>query len=58
LVVVKPMNMMMERVKRGEEAPDPTTRTCPECLSLVPVEAHRCMYCTQPLPAAQRLAAD
>lgn len=24
----------------------PTTRTCPECLSTIPLEARRCMYCT------------
>jgi large conductance mechanosensitive channel len=49
--VVKPINIMTERMRRGEAPADPTTRTCPECLSLVPIEATRCMYCTQPLPA-------
>jgi large conductance mechanosensitive channel len=30
-----------------------TERSCPECLSLIPVEARRCMYCTSevtPIP--------
>jgi large conductance mechanosensitive channel len=39
-------------MRRGEVAPDPTLRTCPQCLSEVPIAATRCMYCTQPLPAA------
>lgn len=51
-VVVKPMNMMTARMKRGEAPADPTTRSCPECLSQVPIAAKRCMYCAQPLPVA------
>jgi large conductance mechanosensitive channel len=50
-VVVKPMNVFQARMNRGEITADETTRTCPECLSDVPVAAMRCMYCTQPLPA-------
>lgn len=57
-VVVKPMNMLMRQAKRGELPADPTTRTCPECLSLVPTAATRCMYCTQPLPPVVPAAAD
>lgn len=55
--VVKPMNMLMERQKRGEVPPDPATRTCPECLSQVPQAARRCMYCAQPLAAAAPVVA-
>lgn len=51
-LVIKPMTMMMERVKRGEGTPDPSTRSCPECLGEVPIAARRCMYCAQPLPPA------
>ncbi len=47
--VVAPMNMIMERRKRGEAPPDPTTKKCPECLSEVPIAARRCAFCTQPL---------
>jgi large conductance mechanosensitive channel len=50
-VVVKPMNMLMARMHRGQATPDPTTRVCPECLGEVPIAARRCMHCTQPLPA-------
>ena len=42
-VVVKPVNGMIERRKRGEE---PTTRECPECLSEIPRAARRCAHCT------------
>jgi large conductance mechanosensitive channel len=47
--VVAPMNMIMERRKRGEVPADPTTKTCPECLSEVPIAARRCAFCTQAL---------
>lgn len=49
--VVKPVNMIMARVRRGEVTPDPMTRPCPECLAEVPIAARRCMYFMQPLPA-------
>lgn len=45
--VVKPMNMLMTRAKRGELPADPTTRECPHCLSTIPLKASRCAYCTQ-----------
>ena len=41
--VVKPVNALLERRKRGEA---PTTRECPECLSEIPVGARRCAFCT------------
>ena len=47
--VVLPMNTLMARLKRGEKPPDPTTKSCPECLSEVPIAARRCKYCTSPL---------
>jgi large conductance mechanosensitive channel len=47
--VVTPMNMIMERRRRGEAPPDPTTKKCPECLSEVPIAARRCAFCAQPL---------
>jgi large conductance mechanosensitive channel len=42
-IVVKPVERLMS-LRRVEEAP--TTRACPECLSLIPVAAHRCSFCT------------
>lgn len=47
--VVLPVNSLMARVNRGEAPPDPTTKTCPECLSEVPIGARRCAHCTSPL---------
>ena len=32
--IVLPMNTLLARMRRGEAAPDPTTKQCPECLSL------------------------
>jgi large conductance mechanosensitive channel len=45
--VVTPMNMIAARRQRGEVPPDPTTKSCPECLSTVPIAARRCAACTQ-----------
>jgi large conductance mechanosensitive channel len=56
-VVVKPVNIMNARVARGEASPDPATRACPECLSMVPTGAARCMYCAQPLPPVEVVSA-
>jgi large conductance mechanosensitive channel len=44
--VVKPMNMLVNRSKKGPPA-DPTTKKCTECLSEIPIEAKRCAHCTQ-----------
>ena len=43
--VVKPVNALLRRMQR-EAPPDPTTRHCPECLSLIPIAARRCAFCT------------
>jgi large conductance mechanosensitive channel len=51
--VVMPMNMIMERRRRGEAPPDPTTKTCPECLSEVPIAARRCRFCGQAIDLAR-----
>jgi large conductance mechanosensitive channel len=51
--VVKPVNAIVERSRRGEPPPDPTTKKCPECLSTVPIAARRCSFCTSPLPDAK-----
>jgi len=32
-------------MKRGEKV-DPSDKTCPECLSLIPIKAKRCKFCT------------
>ncbi len=48
-LVVKPVNALLERRRRGEE---PTTRECPECLSEIPVGARRCAHCTAEVGAS------
>lgn len=50
--VVLPVNHLTARMRRGEVAPDPTTKKCPECLSDVPIAARRCAFCTSSLAAA------
>lgn len=48
--VVKPINYLMTH--RRQEAPaDPTTRDCPYCLSVIPIAATRCAFCTEEVPA-------
>ncbi len=47
--VVLPVNHLTARMRRGEAAPDPTTKKCPECLSDVPIAAKRCAFCTSVL---------
>ncbi len=44
--VVLPVNTLMARMRRGQAPPDPTTKTCPECLSTIPIAARRCAFCT------------
>lgn len=42
-LIVKPMNVLQERIKRGD---DPDVKDCPECLMEIPYEAKRCGHCT------------
>ena len=48
--VIVPANALNARLRRGERPPDPTTKTCPECMSTVPIAARRCAFCTSALP--------
>ena len=48
--VVVPVNALMRR-RRTEPPVDETTRQCPECLSEIPVAAHRCAFCTAQVAA-------
>jgi large conductance mechanosensitive channel len=47
--VVLPINTIQARRARGQAPPDPTTKTCPECLSTIPIAARRCAFCTSTL---------
>jgi large conductance mechanosensitive channel len=42
------------RLKRAEEAPSPTTKSCPFCQETIPLKATRCGHCTSELAAATR----
>ena len=46
--VVMPLNKLAERRAKGA---DPTTKTCPECLSEIPHGAHKCAFCASEQPA-------
>lgn len=43
--VVVPMNKVIEKMKSGKSV-NPTEKACPECLSLIPIKAKRCKFCT------------
>lgn len=47
--VVLPYTQITERMKRGEAEEGATTKTCPECISTIPLEARRCPNCTSQL---------
>jgi large conductance mechanosensitive channel len=44
--VVVPMNAVTSRLKEPASVAEPATKTCPECLSQIPVAARRCAHCT------------
>ena len=46
--VVLPVNKLISRLKPPAA---PTTKTCPECLSEIPIGAKRCAHCTSPVAA-------
>lgn len=49
--VIMPMHWFLQRIKKPDAPPpSPTTKTCPECLSEIPIAARRCAHCTQPVP--------
>jgi large conductance mechanosensitive channel len=52
--VVLPLNALMKRLNMlPKEEPEPETRNCPECLSEIPLAAHKCAFCTSEVaPAA------
>jgi large conductance mechanosensitive channel len=50
-LVVKPVQVLEAR--RSAPPAGPTTRSCPECLSTIPLKARRCAFCTAAVaPAA------
>jgi large conductance mechanosensitive channel len=55
--IVAPVNAYVERRRRGEAPADPSAKKCPECLSEIPVAAHRCAFCTAVLGSAAGVSA-
>ena len=47
--IVLPLNHLMARLKKPEADAPSTLKTCPECLSEIPLAAHRCAHCAQPV---------
>ena len=43
----------INRLKKREDPNTPATRECPYCLSVIPVKAVRCGFCTSELKPAQ-----
>jgi len=55
-LIVKPLNHLMARLK-PERPVEVTTRTCPYCLSSIPLAATTCAFCTREVPAVGAPAA-
>jgi large conductance mechanosensitive channel len=47
--IVLPLNHLMARLKKPEPEAPSTLKTCPECLSEIPLAARRCAHCAQPV---------
>jgi large conductance mechanosensitive channel len=50
--IVLPLNTLMARLKKPEAPAPVAKKTCPECLSEIPLEAKRCAFCGQPVQPA------
>lgn len=47
-LIVLPTNYLIAKIKGSQAA---ATKPCPECLSDIPLAAHRCKFCGQPVSA-------
>jgi large conductance mechanosensitive channel len=45
-LLVLPVNYLLAKIRKPEA---PTTKTCGECLSEIPLPAKRCKFCAQPV---------
>jgi len=52
LVIVKLLGSVVKRAGGTPEPSEPTTKECPYCLSVIPIKARKCSYCTADLPTA------
>ena len=49
--IVLPMQYLLKRFNPPAPPAPPPTKTCPECLSEIPLAAKRCSHCAQPVAA-------
>lgn len=54
--VVLPMKAVLDRMKKPEAPAAPSTKSCPECLSEIPIAARRCGHCTSLVGGATQAA--
>jgi large conductance mechanosensitive channel len=47
--IVLPLNKLLARLQKSAPEAPASTKTCPECLSEIPLAAHRCAHCAQPV---------
>lgn len=47
--IVLPLNTLLAKVRKPEASAPLSTKTCPECLSEIPLAARRCAHCAQPV---------
>ncbi len=47
--IVMPLNALLDSIKKCAPEAAPTTKTCGECLSEIPLAARRCAHCAQPV---------
>jgi large conductance mechanosensitive channel len=48
-LIITPINKLEQRAAKSRKPVDPTDKKCPECLSIIPIEATRCAFCTAKL---------
>ena len=48
-LIVLPLNKLNERLKKPAAPAVASTKSCPECLSEIPLAARRCSHCAQPV---------
>jgi large conductance mechanosensitive channel len=47
--IVLPLNALLARLKKPTPEAPSSMKTCPECLSEIPLAARRCCHCAQPV---------
>jgi large conductance mechanosensitive channel len=53
-LVIKPVNLMVDRFHLSPASPSPATKTCPACFTDIPTKANRCPNCTSELSPPAR----